>query len=229
MDNKVSLEAMLHLAAVELDELEYYEFKELEKKNKLVEPRDEFTLKMQSVLDKEKRIDEFLKLSKKLSKVAAIFMISFSLLSMSFLSVGAVRKSVADVILEWYDGFTKIFVIDEMAPTAIGDIEFGFVPEGFELFSIDEEADNMKKYEFQHKDGNYFYVQLSISDKNSYMSTDNDRLDYHHVLIDDISGVWMEKDTYNRIIVSDNGITYTIHGYISLADIINIYNAIKIM
>ena len=50
MDNKVSLEAMLHLAAVELGELEYREFKELERKNKLEKPSEEFSKKMQPMI-----------------------------------------------------------------------------------------------------------------------------------------------------------------------------------
>ena len=229
MDNKVSLEAMLHLAAVELDELEYYEFKELEKKNKLAEPRDEFTLKMQSVLDKEKRVDKFLKFGKKLSKVVAVFMISFSLLSMSFLSVGAVRKSVADVILEWYNGFTKIFVEDEMAPAEIGEIEFGFVPNGFKLVHVDDESTNMRKYEFINEDDKHYYAQVSISEKNNYIVADNDRLRYHHIVLDDVSGIWMEQNDYNQVVMSSNGVTYDIAGYISLSDIMKIYENIKIM
>lgn len=229
MDNKVSLEAMLHLAAVELDELEYYEFKELEKKNKLAEPRDEFTLKMQSVLDKEKRVDKFLKLGKKLSKVAAVFMISFSLLSMSFLSVGAVRKSVSDVILEWYDGFTKILIVDEIVPTTIGDVEFGFVPAGFKMVSLNDELQYFKRYYFENTDGLFFHVRISLSNEEAGISMDNDTLQYHSIIIDDMKGIWLEEEGFNTIIISRDGITYTINGIITLENIIKIYKSIIIL
>ena len=229
MDNKVSLEAMLHLAAVELDELEYYEFKELEKKNKLAEPRDEFTLKMQSVLDKEKRVDTFLKLGKKLLKVAAVFMISFSLLSMSFLSVGAVRKSVADVILEWYDGFTKIFVVDEMAPTAIGDVELGFVPNDFFVVKVDDELENSKTVYFENSKGSYINVNITLSEKDNIINADNDTLEYYTIFIDGNQGIWLEENGYNVLIIARDGLKYTINGHINLSEIISIYKNIKIL
>lgn len=226
MDRKVSLEAMLHLAAVELDELEYQEFKELEHKKEFEKPSEELTEKLQFMMNKEKKADNFLNFRKNLSKVAVIVMMSFSLLSMSFLSASAVRESVANVILEWYDGFTRIFMINEDIKTTIGDVQFSYVTEGFEMIYSDEEISNIKTYKFEDSSGWYFDVNLLLSDKNNVLNTDNDRLKYHNIIIDDISGLWAESDGYNKFIISKEGITYNISGYINLSEIIKIYESI---
>lgn len=226
MDRKVSLEAMLHLAAVELDELEYQEFKELEHKKELEKPGEKLTEKLQSMMNKEKKADNFLNFRKNLFKVAVIVMMSFSLLSVSFLSASAVRESVADVILEWYDGFTRIFMINEDIKTTIGDVQFSYVTEGFEMIYSDEEISNIKTFKFEDSSGWYFDVNLLLSDKNNILNTDNDRLKYHNIIIDDISGLWAESDGYNKFIISKEGITYNISGYINLSEIIKIYESI---
>lgn len=229
MDKKVSLEAMLHLAAVELDELEYQEFKELEHKKELEKPGEKLTEKLQSMINKEKKADNFLNFRKNLSKVAVIVMMSFSLLSMSFLSASAVRESVADVILEWYDGFTRIFMINEDIETTIGDVQFGYVPEGFKIVSKDEESKNMKRYYFEDDNEKYFDVYLSNSEDSNIFNSDNERLNYHNIIIDDISGIWIENEGYNQVVISIHGITYNITGYIDLGEVIEFYNNINIM
>ena len=229
MDRKVSLEAMLHLAAVELDELEYQEFKELEHKKEFEKPSEELTEKLQSMMNKEKKADNFLNFRKNLSKVAVIVMMSFSLLSMSFLSASAVRESVADVILEWYDGFTRIFMINGDIETTIGDVEFGYIPDGFYMTLNDEESARMKNFDFKDNNEKFINVHLSLSKNTNALNNDNDRLNYHSIIIDEISGLWMENNNYNQMIISTDGITYNIAGDITLAEIIKIYKNLKLL
>lgn len=229
MDKKVSLEAMLHLAAVELDELEYQEFKKLEQKKELEKPGEKLTEKLQSMMNKEKKADNFLNFRKNLSKVAVIIMMSFSLLSMSFLSASAVRESVADVILEWYDGFTRIFMINEDIETTIGDVEFGYIPDGFYMTLNDEESARMKNFDFKDNNEKFINVHLSLSKNTNALNNDNDRLNYHSIIIDEISGLWMENNNYNQMIISTDGITYNIAGDITLAEIIKIYKNLKLL
>lgn len=229
MENKVSLEAMIHFAVTELEEREYRQYLELKENNRLETPAESYERKMQKALKEGKNSDRLVRFRKAAARAASVFFIAFSLMSMSFLNVRAVREAVAQVIMEWYDGFTKTTIVAQATVDKIPDVEFGYIPEGFELVRVDDEYTWLHRYEFETPDSKHFEITFMISDSNSNINSDNDRLDYYTVTIDDIPDIWVGNTDFNKIVISKNGITFDISGTMGLKELIEIYNNISFL
>ena len=230
MENKVSLESIIYLAVKEIEEREYEERPSLKELNKLQEDSEIHNQKIEQILKKENKSERIIKFNKTLSKVAVVFFISFSVLSMTFLTVEAVRDSVATAFIEWKDKFVSVFLVEETERNIIGEIEIKYMTDDYYLEYSDVEWDNLKIFLYKNSYGNDINISISSSKNKANINIDNENgVVYHNINVDNANGIWAENNGYNMLIVARNGITYSIDGYISLNEIIKIFSNINIL
>ncbi len=230
MENKVSLESVIYFAVKEIEEREYEERPSLKELNNQQETSEFHNEKIEQILKKENKAERIIKFNKSISKVAVIFFVSFSVLSMTFLTVEAVRDSVATALIEWKDKFVSVFVLEETEKENIGEIEFGYITNEYYLEYSDTELENLNMFIYTDGKGNYISISVSISDDRFNINMDNENgVIYHNIVIDNSNGIWAENNGYNMLIVARDGMTYSIDGYISLNEIIKIFSNINIL
>jgi len=230
MENKVSLESVIYFAVKEIEEREYEERPSLKELNNQQETSEFHNEKIEQILKKENKAERIIKFNKSISKVAVIFFVSFSVLSMTFLTVEAVRDSVATAFIEWKDKFVSVFILEETERENIGEVEFDYITDGYYLEYTDVELENLKMFVYTDGQGNYINISISISDNRFNVNMDNENgIVYHNIVIDNANGIWAENHGYNMLTIVKNGVTYAIDGYISLNEIINIYSKIIIL
>ncbi len=226
MDNRVELDSMIHMAVAELDSREYEEYIKNKRRNKLFYPDEKLNKRINKVINKEERKEKQIIFAKRVSKIAVSFAIIFSCLSGTFLTAEAVRESVVTVAIEWYEKFTRTTIISEDVPTELPEIELGYIPEGYSTYGSILNSKTEYFHQLSLDKENIINIQIRITDEKINFDMDNERINYYTILIDNDRALWLSDGKYNGILIHKNNISFWIHGFSPLNEIINIYKKI---
>lgn len=227
MNNNVSFDAMLQMAAREAVYRQLDSFPSKRELEKMFEPTQTHEDKINKIIKKETRADKFAEFNRQFSKVAVILLITFTVTFTPLISAKAVRESIVQTVIEWKDEFASIFFKSENVPAVINDVKIGYMVEGF------ESSGDVVKDEYMYKEtfiNNSKIINLTIYSENAITVAhiDNEYTDYYYISINNNDGIWIYRENFSRLIISDNNFVYSIDGNVDVGEIINIYKNIEI-
>ena len=227
MNNKVSFDAMLHMAARESVYRQLNAIPPKKELEKLYTVSDAHQKKINRIIKNENIADKLIKFNRQFSKVAVILLVAVTVTFTPLISAQAVRESIVQTIIEWKEEFASIFFKSENTPAVINDVKIGYMVEGF------EEQDEAIKSDYEYRnhfvlEDMYINVNIFMEDKNFATHTDNEYSNYYIISIEGNDGIWVCREGFSALVIYDNGLIYSIDGNIDIGELINIYKNIEI-
>ena len=228
MDNNVSFDAMLQMAARESMYRQLNSFPSKRELEKMYTPSYIHENKMNRLIRKENRSDKFIAFHRQFSKVAVILLVAFTVTFTPLITAEAVRESIVQTVIEWKEEFASIFFKSERTPAVINEVKIGYMPEGF------ESEGNTIKEEYMYVDTYVFcdkHIVIGIYSKHSSSAAnlDNENSDYYSISINDNEGILVYDEDFSTLIMYDNMFIYSIYGNTYINDLIDIYKKIEII
>lgn len=153
--------------------------------------------------------------------------IAFTVAFAPLISAKAVRESIVQTVIEWKDEFASIFFKSENEPAVINEVNIGYMVEGFEF--VESFSPDNYTYKTTFVNGEKF---ININIYSEYLSTiehnDNEFSNYYTISIDDKNGIWLYREDYSVLLISNNKFIYSIYGNIDIGKLIEIYKNIEI-
>ena len=228
MNNNVSFDAMLQMAARESMYRQLNSFPSKKELKKMYTPSDVHENKMNRLIRKENRSDKFIAFHRQFSKVAVILLVAFTVTFTPLITAEAVRESIVQTVIEWKEEFASIFFKSERTPAVINEVKIGYMPEGFE--SAEESIHSKYLYtETFSNNMNFIILNIYSGDEISISNFDNKYTEYYAITIDNNEGVWLYHNNISSLIISKNNFIYHIDGNIDIGELINIYKSIEII
>ncbi len=227
MNNNVSFDAMLQMAARESIYRQLNSFPSKKELEKMYSPSAAHENKMNKLIRKENRSDKFITFHKQLSKVAVILLITLTVTFTPLITAEAVRESIVQTVIEWKEEFASIFFKSENTPAVINEVKIGYMPEGFE--SVEPASQNEYSYTETFV-SNHKHIVIGINSKYSETTAnlDNEYTYYYSVLINNDKGILIYEEDYSTLIMSDSKFIYSIYGNTDISELMDIYKNIVI-
>lgn len=153
--------------------------------------------------------------------VAAILIFAMAVTAM------AIPYTREFIIEKFFDHSTYTVVGGEYSE--IGDIEIGYIPEGFEIYEVFS-GKTTKRMSYKSKSNDmWFDIKLSLANQDSYIDTE--KYSFQEIKTAKRQYTYYHNDIYNGIIWNNGNIVFYIYGntntqldeYLAIADSIN-YN-----
>lgn len=153
--------------------------------------------------------------------VAAILIFAMAVTAM------AIPYTREFIIEKFFDHSTYTVVGGEYSE--IGDIEIGYIPEGFEIYEVFS-GKTTKRMSYKSKSNDmWFDIKLSLANQDSYIDTE--KYSFQEIKTAKRQYTYYHNDIYNGIIWNNGNIVFNIYGntntqldeYLAIADSIN-YN-----
>lgn len=227
MNNNVSFDAMLQMAARESMYRQLNSFPSKRELEKMYTPSDIHENKMNRLIRKENRSDKFIAFHRQFSKVAVILLVAFTVTFTPLITAEAVRESIVQTVIEWKEEFASIFFKSERTPAVINEVKIGYMPEGFEAEGtlIKNEYVYSERFAINNK---YIIIRIYSKYSTTALNIDNEYSNYYSITIGNNNGIWICDDNYSSLIISDRNYIYGIEGSANIGEIINIYKNIEI-
>ena len=227
MNNKVSFDAMLQMAARESVYRQLNAIPPKKELEKLYTVSDAHQKKINRIIKNENIADKLIKFNRQFSKVAVILLVAFTVTFTPLISAQAVRESIVQTIIEWKEEFASIFFKSENAPAVINDVKIGYMVEGFESDGPNYQGDYEYRETFTLGDK---HINVSILSENRPFSihTDNEYSNYYSIIVDGNSGVWVCDGNYYSLVINKGAFVYKVEGHTDIGRIIDIYKNIEI-
>lgn len=148
--------------------------------------------------------------------VAAILIFAMAVTAM------AIPYTREFIIEKFFDHSTYTVVGGEYSE--IGDIEIGYIPEGFALIDIYNGDETTRKSYRSYLDDNWFDIKITLANQDSYMDTET--YDYETIATKSREYVYYHNDNYNGIIWNNSFATIRIIGSINIDEMLLIADSI---
>lgn len=148
--------------------------------------------------------------------VAAILIFAMAVTAM------AIPYTREFIIEKFFDHSTYTVVGGEYSE--IGDIEIGYIPEGFALIDIYNGDETTRKSYRSYLDDNWFDIKITLANQDSYMDTET--YDYETIATKSREYVYYHNDNYNGIIWNNSFATIRIIGSINVNEMLLIADSI---
>lgn len=170
--------------------------------------------------------DNTRKFIKMTCKAAVFAMVLLGVMTMTVLSVNALRVPVLNFIVEHFDEYTSISQSKETQPEEVsyGAILDAYLPANYQQQHY-VDTDNMVIVVYADEVGNL--VQLTIIPESVALNLDSEQATYSEIMVSESKAALIEKDGYQVIWVSEDNRTFNLQAEaIPLDLIINICNAL---
>jgi len=162
----------------------------------------------------------------RLRRMAVAAAVALSILTGSMLAYPAVRAAVADVFVEWFDGFTKFTGIGTQ-PSTVRQWDLTYVPEGYaETDRIESELLTVIRYE--NSEGTL--LDFIYQPDSGIVAADNEDLLYREEFIDGVQyRIFESQDELKptSIYWNKDGYMFTLSGYIDDEFLLDIASSVK--
>ena len=191
-------------------------------------PSAEHIYKMNLLFTRERRRIAAKKLLA-FTKVAVFFLCIVSTVLFSILMFNPhVRAAVRDAIVEFFDGFNRIEFIesDEDVSRSAESFTPGYVPDGYELISVEEYGDSSFTV---YADGGGRMLMLNVALADTHMGNLDDR-EYRAEIHDGVTYHVYEtstSDDYSDIAWIQSGFMFFLSGEISIEGLMEVALSIK--
>ena len=105
---RITPDALISLVVTEAEERELASMPSLKEMNAQFHPSEQFQKKMEQLLKKARRKEEWAHIWKPTKKVLVAFTSVVTVLAFALLPVKAVQDAIVDTFIQWRDGFVSI-------------------------------------------------------------------------------------------------------------------------
>ncbi len=190
--------------------------------------------KMNILFNKQYRKEKIFKIMQCTKRAAVwLFIISVLVGTISYYSVEAFRLNILNLGLQFKEGYANIFIKDRTTDSdntnnndsiKIGNIEFGYIPDGFEL----ETYVNNEDIEFKHTNNPSFYISLQIMISESEITADTEDGYTTKIKINGNDAFLFKKGNEGTNLVwSSDNVIFSLSGNIADSEIIKIAENLK--
>lgn len=169
----------------------------------------EFELRMKRLFAREKRKGYYKKALSYSKRVAAVFVITTTIIFGMLLFNPEVRADVKNTVVEWYDKFTSFIFQSEASDTSkINEWRPKYLPTGY-YENIVEKLGKSTNIEYVDSQGNIVYLSYRPEGNNTNISVDNEN---HEIESETINGqeAFIARATSEEF---ENGVIWSMEGY----------------
>lgn len=229
---RITPDALISLVVTEAEERELAAMPSLKEMNAQFHPSEQFQQKMERLLKKAQRKEEWKHIWKPTKKVLVAFTSVVTVLAFALLPVKAVQDAVVDTLIQWRDGFMSIIysVEGENPPLNLpAQIELNYIPDGYTLIS--EENSEYDRYiaEFVAGEDEWCTVRVVAIDSSQEIGVDNEFTTYYNLEFNGHNAIWgIREDSSNTLLWEEDGLAFTIYGNADIAEILKLAEGITI-
>lgn len=193
---------------------------------------EEFERKMQKLIDRQKKFYYywFNTVGKRVAAIILVILLSFATITFS---VRALREPVIRFIVETYEKFSSIIIVnDKNEDDIVIDYSFEkitsmYIPEGYILdFEFDEAPIYQVRY--VNNDKTKMFVCMQAITDEGIVQANTEGITYENININNDSGVFYSNKGNNTVIFNLDKYVFTLTGTISREELVKIAESIKI-
>lgn len=182
--------------------------------------------RMRHLCAREDRREMFSAFMRPAKNVAVFALVAITVLFGALMLNIDARAAVKEVIIEWYEQFTRFVGIGDVEPNGSRDWSPEYLPDGYVEVNVFESTLMVKEYE--NDDGGYFTFQFFF-DSNE-LQVDNEESEYSTEEINGIIYYVFEAEDERkscRITWFADGYTFNISGYLDVEELLEIAKSVK--
>ena len=227
MSEKVTFDAAISTAFLQLQQQTLSAIPDLALLSAAFSPSPALVNKTDAIIYMAERKQKRATRLKYIARTAAALIIAFTLLSAHPTVATAMKKIFSQTVVQWFDKYISIETQADTYPQQITDFTVGYMTDGFVLKEEYEIDDGVKKVYYYD---NLFLEIKEIPDDGSNITgydTENSTIDSLY-LKDNIGTIIRHNSGFNGLLISVDGVQYSINGYVQTDEIIRIFEKIKI-
>lgn len=229
---RITPDALISLVVTEAEERELAAMPSLKEMNAQFHPSEQFQAKMERLLKKARRKEEWHQVWKPTKKILVAFTSVVTVLAFAFLPVKAVQDAVVDTLIQWRDGFMSIIysVESENPPLNLpAQIELNYIPNGYTIISEENsEYDHYMARLVADNEG-WCTVRVVTIDSTQEIGVDNEFTTYYNLEFNGHNAIWgIREDSSNTLLWEEGGLVFTIYGNTDIAEILKLAEGITI-
>ncbi|MBR6610222.1 MAG: DUF4367 domain-containing protein [Oscillospiraceae bacterium] len=227
MSEKVTFDAAISTAFLQLQQQTLSAIPDLALLSAAFSPSPALVNKTDAIIYMAERKQKRATRLKYIARTAAALIIAFTLLSAHPTVATAMKKIFSQTVVQWFDKYISIETQADTYPQQITDFTVGYMTDGFVLKEEYEIDDGVKKVYYYD---NLFLEIKVIPDDGSNITgydTENSTIDSLY-LKDNIGTIIRHNSGFNGLLISVDGVQYSINGYVQTDEIIRIFEKIKI-
>lgn len=227
MSEKVTFDTAISTAFLQLQQQTLSAIPDLARLSAAFSPSPTLENKTDAIIYMAERKQKRTILLKYIARAAAALLIAFTLLSAHPTVATAMKKIFSQTVVQWFDKYISIETQADTYPRQITDFTVEYMTDGFVL--VEEYCIEPEIIKVFYYDNKFIKISVRPDDNGSTIFFDNEYSEINSVFIDDKEGTWISHSSgYNGLIISVNGIQYSITGYVQFDEILKIYEKIEI-
>lgn len=229
---RITPDALISLVVTEAEERELAAMPSLKEMNAQFHPSEQFQKKMERLLKKAHRKEEWNQIWGPTKKVLVAFTSVITVLTFTLLPVQAVQDAVVNTLIQWREGFINIVYSQEKDRQhfdVASQVDLSYTPTGFTL--TNEEVSNQDRYiaEFTSDSGSWYSVRVVDIGANQEIGIDNELTRYYTLDFDGHRAIWgIREDDSNSLVWEDYGLSFTIYGNPNISELIKVAEGITV-
>lgn len=229
---RITPDALISLVVTEAEERELASMPSLKEMNAQFHPSEQFQKKMEQLLKKARRKEEWAHIWKPTKKVLVAFTSVVTVLAFALLPVKAVQDAIVDTFIQWRDGFMSIIYSVEGENPSLNlpaQIKLNYIPDGYTLISEENsEYDHYMARLVADNEG-WCTVRVVTIDSNQEIGVDNEFTTYYNLEFNGHNAIWgIREDSSNTLLWEEDGLVFTIYGNTDIAEILKLAEGITI-
>ena len=229
---RITPDALISLVVTEAEERELAAMPSLKEMNAQFHPSEQFQTKMDRLLKKVRRKEEWHQVWKPTKKILVAFTSVVTVLAFAFLPVKAVQDAVVDTIIQWRDGFMSIIysVESENPPLNLpAQIELNYIPDGYTLISEDSSEQDRYMARLVADGDKWCTVRIVTIDSSQEIGIDNEFTEYYALEFDGHDAIWgIREDNRNTLLWEENGLSFMVYCNMDISEILKLAEGITI-
>lgn len=182
--------------------------------------------RMRRLCAREDRRELVHSITRPLKKTAVFLLIVVTILSSALMLNTNVRAAVVEVVVEWYEQFTRFVGIASDEPTEKTSWEPSYLPEGY--VEVSRIEDVLSSIIFEDDTSTSLKFTYSIADRS--LDVDNEEAEYTPSKIDGITYyIFDAKDDRksNRVVWICEGYSFYLSGYLTIDELLETAKSVK--
>lgn len=229
---RITPDALISLVVTEAEERELAAMPSLKEMNAQFHPSEQFQAKMERLLKKARRKEEWHQVWKPTKKILVAFTSVVTVLAFALLPVKAVQDAIVDTFIQWRDGFMSIIYSVEGENPSLNlpaQIKLNYIPDGYTLISEENsEYDHYMARLVADNEG-WCTVRVVTIDSNQEIGVDNEFTTYYNLEFNGHNAIWgIREDSSNTLLWEEDGLVFTIYGNTDIAEILKLAEGITI-
>lgn len=229
---RITPDALISLVVTEAEERELAAMPSLKEMNAQFHPLEQFQAKMERLLKKARRKEEWHQVWKPTKKILVAFTSVVTVLAFAFLPVKAVQDAIVDTFIQWRDGFMSIIYSVEGENPSLNlpaQIKLNYIPDGYTLISEDSSEHDHYMARLEADGDKWCTVRIVTIDSSQEIGIDNEFTEYYAIEFDGHDAIWgIREDSRNTLLWEENGLSFMVYGNMDISEILKLAEGIAI-